>query len=78
MDPKTKMKYHIGLLAVFIWIVAIVAKHFWADIEVNGLITMAVGTLTGLGVLHLNAPSNSDTSKPEQVSLNRPPTETKE
>lgn len=48
------MKIYIGTLAVFVWVVAIIGKHFWPDIDVTGIETAAQSTLAGLGVYHIN------------------------
>lgn len=39
----------VGLAAAF-WLAAIVAKHFWPDIDVSAFITMCVSTIAGLGL----------------------------
>lgn len=39
-------------LAGLVWCLAIVAKHFWPDIDISGISAACSGTLSGLGVYH--------------------------
>ena len=47
-------KFQIGVLAVLVWMLALLAHHFFPDIEVSGLTALAASTLTGLGITHIN------------------------
>lgn len=47
-------KFLVGLVAVAVWCGAIVAKHFWPDIDIAQLVMACSSTLAGLGVYHVN------------------------
>ena len=46
-------KLTIGIIATIVWIAAIVGKHFWPDLDVGGITSAAMATLSGLGVYHI-------------------------
>ncbi len=46
-------KVIIGITASVIWLAAIVAKHFWDDIDISGIVAAAGSALSGIGVYHI-------------------------
>lgn len=48
-----KAKLFVGTLAAVIWCLAVVAKHFWADIDIAQITLACSNVLTGLGAYHL-------------------------
>ena len=58
------MKFLVGVIALVVWIGAVVLKHVWPDVDVAQIIASAQLTLVGLGVYHLNAPEVPDVKAP--------------
>jgi len=50
---SNRAKILIGLVAVAVWVGALIAKHFWPDVDISGLVAAASSTLAGLGVYHV-------------------------
>ncbi|MDB5965863.1 MAG: hypothetical protein JWQ72_2363 [Polaromonas sp.] len=48
------LKILVGFVALSVWIGAIVARHFWPDVDVGQLLASAQLALVGLGVYHLS------------------------
>lgn len=48
-----KLKFLAATLLFAAWISLVVAKHFWHDLDTNGVITAITSALAGLGVYHL-------------------------
>lgn len=53
-------------LAGIIWCAAIVAKHFWADIDISGISAACSGVLSGLGVYHTMQAGKTNFTQPKQ------------
>jgi hypothetical protein len=54
MNANTKIE--VGFITAFVWIVAIVLKHFYPDLSSDlGQLTLACSSvLTGLGIYHIS------------------------
>ena len=65
-------KILIGLVATLVWVLAIVAKHFWPDIDIGGIVTAAGSALSGLGVYHVTTKDAKD----DNASVLLPPSTT--
>jgi hypothetical protein len=52
-------KILIGLVATIVWLLAIVAKHFWPDIDISGLVTACGSALSSVGVWHVATKDDS-------------------
>lgn len=50
-------KIQVSVLVGLFWILAIVGKHFWPDIDVGALIAACQAILAGLGITHVMANS---------------------
>ena len=50
---NTWIKLAVGLMAVVVWVGAIIAKHFWPDVDVGALVAACQSALVGLGVYHI-------------------------
>jgi hypothetical protein len=46
-------KLYVGTFAAVVWCAAVIAKHFWADIDVSQITLACSNVLTGLGAYHL-------------------------
>lgn len=47
-----RTKILIGLVAVAVWIAAIVGKHYWPDLDTGAIVGAAQSTIAGLGLYH--------------------------
>lgn len=46
-------KLFVGTFAAVVWCAAVVAKHFWPDVDVSQITLACSNVLTGLGAYHL-------------------------
>ncbi len=47
------VKIYVGTVAAAIWLAAVVAKHFWPDLDTGGIVAACSSALGGLGVYHV-------------------------
>lgn len=50
---NSQLKFLAAVLLFLAWAGAIVAKHFWPDLETSGFVTAVTSTLAGLGIYHI-------------------------
>ena len=55
-------------LAGIVWCAAIIAKHYWTDIDISGISAACSGVLSGLGVYH-----TMQSKQEAQKALDTPP-----
>lgn len=62
-------KIIIGLVAVAVWVAAIIGKHFWPDLDTGAIIGAAQSALVGVGVYHVGTanPANDAERPPGQA-----------
>ena len=41
-----------GTIAGVIWLLAVISKHFWGDMDIGGITTACGSVISGLGVYH--------------------------
>lgn len=58
MNSPTAIKLFIGVFAALLWAAALVAKHFWPDIDIGAFVTTCISVIAGTGAFH--AASSSD------------------
>ena len=50
---NAQQKIFVGVFTVFVWVIALITHHLYADIDVTQMITLCQAVLIGLGVTHL-------------------------